>query len=221
MSELAVAHAARIKLPESYEAAKKAIAHCAELDECARWVDKAAAMAACARIAEDETMLKDAMRIQAHAVRHIGELIKLVPAAPGPQKRTKAGTVPSSPRRQATSAAGISERQAKTAVRVANVPQETFDEQVEAANPPTVTALAKQGTQPRPQPSNVELVDDDAMVARGKKIIAAVVEHLRMIPTTRERVDFRRRLLADITDEMLRLGGNEFGVSGARGASAE
>jgi len=209
MSELAVAHAARIKLPESYEAAKKAIAHCAELDECARWVDKAAAMAACARIAEDETMLKDAMRIQAHAVRHIGELIKLVPAAPGPQKRTKAGTVPSSPRRQATSAAGISERQAKTAVRVANVPQETFDEQVEAANPPTVTALAKQGTQPRPQPSNVELVDDDAMVARGKKIIAAVVEHLRMIPTTRERVDFRRRLLADITDEMLRLGGNE------------
>jgi hypothetical protein len=96
-------------------------------------------------------------------------------------------------------------------VRVANVPQETFDEQVEAANPPTVTALAlaKQGTQPRPQPSNVELVDDDAMVARGKKIIAAVVEHLRMIPTTRERVDFRRRLLADITDEMLRLGGNE------------
>jgi hypothetical protein len=79
MSELAVAHAARIKLPESYEAAKKAIAHCAELDECARWVDKAAAMAACARIAEDETMLKDAMRIQAHAVRHIGELIKLVP----------------------------------------------------------------------------------------------------------------------------------------------
>jgi hypothetical protein len=211
MSELAVAHAARIKLPESYEAAKKAIAHCAELDECARWVDKAAAMAACARIAEDETMLKDAMRIQAHAVRHIGELIKLVPAAPGPQKRTKAGTVPSSPRRQATSAAGISERQAKTAVRVANVPQETFDEQVEAANPPTVTALAlaKQGTQPRPQPSNVELVDDDAMVARGKKIIAAVVEHLRMIPTTRERVDFRRRLLADLTDEMLRLGGNE------------
>ncbi len=127
-------------------------------------------------------MLKDAMRIQARAVRQIGELIKLVPAAPGPQKRTTCRHCPESPRRQAISGAGISERQAKTAVRVANVPQETFDEQIEAANPPTVTALAKQGTQPRPQPTNVELVDDDAMVARGKKIIAAVVEHLAEDP---------------------------------------
>jgi len=208
MSELAVAHAARIKLPESYEAAKKAIAQCAELDECAHWIDKAAAMAACARIAEDDAMLKDAMRIQARAVRQLGELIKLVPTAQGQRSELHVGGVRKSPRRQAIDGAGISERRATTAQRVANVPREIFDEQIEAANPPTVSALAKQGTQPRPQPTNVELVDDDAMVALGKKLITAVVGHLRGIPTTRERVDFRRRLLADITDEMLRLGGN-------------
>ena len=91
MSELAVAHAARIKLPESYEAAKKAIAQCAELDECAHWIDKAAAMAACARIAEDDAMLKDAMRIQARAVRQLGELIKLVPTAQGQRSELHVG----------------------------------------------------------------------------------------------------------------------------------
>jgi hypothetical protein len=73
-----------------------------------------------------------------------------------------------------------------------------------------VTALAQQGMQPlqRP-PSSVALVNDDAIAAHGKKIIAAVVEHLAIIPTTQERVNFRREVLEAIVKEMVRLGGNE------------
>jgi hypothetical protein len=41
------------QLPESYEAAKRAIAKCARLDECSEWADKAAAIASYARQADD------------------------------------------------------------------------------------------------------------------------------------------------------------------------
>ncbi len=41
------------RLPRSYEEAKKAIAECARLDECAEWADKAAAIASYARQADD------------------------------------------------------------------------------------------------------------------------------------------------------------------------
>jgi len=46
----------------------------------------------------------------------------------------------------------MSERQIKTAIRVANVPADEFERQVESSTPPTVTALAKQGTKPAPRP---------------------------------------------------------------------
>jgi hypothetical protein len=195
------------KLPENFKAAKQAIAQCVEIDECAQWTDKAARLAAYARMAKDETLLKDAMRLQAHAVRQLGDAILLIPAARG-RKRIKDGSGLNSPRRQALDAAGVSERQAKTAVRVANIPAESFEAQVEAANPPTVAALAQQGTQPRQQPSSVALINDDAIAAHGKKLIAAVVEHLAIIPTMQERVNFRREVLDAIVKEMLRLGGN-------------
>jgi hypothetical protein len=54
------------------------------------------------------------------------------------------GTVPSS-ETAAADAVGMSERQRKTAVRVANVPEADFEEQVESDTPPTVTKLAQQG----------------------------------------------------------------------------
>ena len=40
----------------------------------------------------------------------------------------------------------------KTAVRVANVPEDDFERQVESDNPPTITALAKQGTKKKTRP---------------------------------------------------------------------
>jgi hypothetical protein len=44
----------------------------------------------------------------------------------------------------------MSREQQKTPQRVAAIPGEDFEAAVESENPPTVTALAAQGTQPRP-----------------------------------------------------------------------
>ena len=44
---------------------------------------------------------------------------------------------------------GFSERQLRTALNVASIPQTDFDRQVESDNPPTLTELARQGTQKR------------------------------------------------------------------------
>jgi hypothetical protein len=43
----------------------------------------------------------------------------------------------------------MSERKIKTAVRVANVPQEQFEHEVESERPPTVTRFAEMGKKPR------------------------------------------------------------------------
>lgn len=143
------------KLPVAYESAKKALSECASIDECKDWADKAAALASYAKQAKDDSMRKMAERIQARAIRRCGELLKQVEPATGGQpyqaRSTQDAVVPSS-RSGIATAAGLSERQRKTALRVANVPQEQFDAAVESDDPPTVTQLAGIGTQKKPQP---------------------------------------------------------------------
>jgi hypothetical protein len=125
-------------LPRTYEAAKSALAQCANLDECQQWADKAAALASYARQANDDQLEKMALRIRARAVRRCGELLKQFDARGGDRTKT-VGTVSSAPtQRQA----------AEHAVRVANVPEPEFTRQVESAAPPTITALAQQGVKP-------------------------------------------------------------------------
>jgi hypothetical protein len=46
-------------------------------------------------------------------------------------------------RKTAATDAGMSTDQAKTAIRVSNVPQELFNDQVESDTPPTITRLAE------------------------------------------------------------------------------
>lgn len=134
------------KLPASYEHAKQALAACASLDECQSWADKAAALASYAKQAKDDELMKQAIRIRDRAVRRSGELLKQI--EPGPGARSDLGPVAT--RGSIASSAGMSERQAKTAIRVANVPAQDFERQVESETPPTVTALASQGTKPAP-----------------------------------------------------------------------
>ena len=140
-------------LPAVYEQAIRALAECSRIDECQDWADKAQAMASYARQAKDETMRKMADRIQARAIRRCGELLRQVPAQQGTRTdlELQAGEGPKS-RTEVAADAGLSERQRKTALRVAAVPAERFAEQVESDIPPTVTALAKQGTAIKPKP---------------------------------------------------------------------
>ena len=133
-------------LPQKYEAAKVALAECNHIDECKDWGDKMQALASYARQSEDKEMEKTAMRIRARAVRRCGVLLKEIEKAQG--KRTDkphiaTGTKLS--RTETAAQAGMSKRQKDTALQVANVPEDAFEEQIESDEPPTVTSLAEQG----------------------------------------------------------------------------
>ncbi len=146
-----VINAASARLPQTYENAKTALANCAQLDECQDWADKAAALASYAKQANDDEMMKMAVRIRDRAIRRAGELLKQIEPQPG--KRTDVEPSGGAPTRfQVAQDAGMSRDQMHTAMRVANVPAADFEKQVESPNPPTVTALAEQGKKAAPKP---------------------------------------------------------------------
>jgi hypothetical protein len=135
---------AEAKLPATYEAALTAIAECERVDECKNWADQAAAMRAYAAMRDDRRLHLLALRIQLRAERRCGELLKQVEVQPG--KRTDLEPGGGAPTRlQAATEAGMSKAQMLQSVRIATVPGDDFEAQVESAHPPTVTQLARQG----------------------------------------------------------------------------
>jgi len=134
------------RLPSSYHAAKGALRACVSVDECKDWADKASALASYAKQAGDTQLEDMAKRIRARAMRRAGELLKQIEPAPG--VRSDLGTEPALGSRKAAAAdAGFSERQAKTAQRIATIPEDAFEDMVERGA--TVTELAAAGTQTR------------------------------------------------------------------------
>lgn len=132
-------------MPEKYQAAKEALSQCERIDECKDWADKSAALASYAKQSGDETLQHIAMRIRDRAIRRCGELLKEFEKSHGANQNIGDGVDTKVTRKSAARDAGLSERQAVTAIRVANVPEDSFESQVESDKPPTVTALAKQG----------------------------------------------------------------------------
>jgi hypothetical protein len=132
------------QLPSTYENAKNALAECSSIDECADWANKADAMASYAKMANDDQLRKMADRIQARAIRRVGELLKQFDGRSNFVAGDKVG------RSEAARNAGLSARQQANAIRVANVPEGDFANQVEGENPPTISSLALQGIKPRP-----------------------------------------------------------------------
>jgi hypothetical protein len=149
-------------LPQRYEAARTAVAECERIDECKTWADKAAALASYARQANDDSLRVMAVRIQARAERRCGELLKQIPRADESTRYGQVGTVPPVTRTQAASNAGLSERQRKTALRIASVPAAEFEAQVEGPTPPTITQLADQGKATRGPDTGAESSDNEA-----------------------------------------------------------
>jgi hypothetical protein len=181
---------ANAKLPQTYENAKTALANCASIDECQEWADKAEALASYAKMADDDTLRKLADRIQARAVRRMGELLKQFDGR-GDHRKSDGAVISSPTQKEVADQAGISDRQRTTAVRVANVPAEQFEKQVESPTPPTVTKLAEQGTKKREATparpagfsaatSLIGAVEDFAEFCRSQNpetIAAAVMSH--------------------------------------------
>lgn len=143
---------AQARLPKTYEAAKQALAACTALDECKEWADKAAALASYARQAEDKTLQNMALKIRALATRRAGELLKEIQPGSGSHRKSIADDTFTQTRTEAAREAGLSKRQKDTATRIANIPEEEFDAQVEGESPPTLSDLASQGIKPRPKP---------------------------------------------------------------------
>lgn len=134
------------RLPKTYEKAKEALAECSRIDECLDWADKAEALASYAKQAKDDQLRKMADRIQARAVRRAGELLKQIPPAAGTRTdKPRTGTDTRLTRSSAAHDAGMSKRQKDTALRIATIPKQDFERQVESERPPTVTKLAEQG----------------------------------------------------------------------------
>lgn len=139
------------RLPATYEAARNALSECSRIDECQQWADKAEALASYAKQSRDESLRKMADRIQARAIRRCGELLKQIEPGNGARDgKRREGALPPLTRTEAAEEAGLSEHQRKTALRVASVPAEDFEQQIESPAPPTVTQLAEQGKRARP-----------------------------------------------------------------------
>jgi hypothetical protein len=163
------------RLPATYEAAQKAIAKCAGIDECKSWSDKAAALASYARQAKDHSLRVMAERIQARAVRRCGELLEQVPSGQGSKNQYGELRDGSVTRQEAAQNAGLSERQKVTAMRVARVAGPIFEAMIESDSPPTVTQLAELGKDAHPaQPSDCR--SDPIRAARAHKMFSSIRE---------------------------------------------
>lgn len=140
------------RLPLSYQDATQALAVCERVDECREWANKAEAIAAYARMADDETLLKTAVRIKARAIKRCGELLKQFQAPGARTDQPSTGADTRLTQREAAERAGMSKRQEATARNVANVPDDDFERMVESDDPPSVTQLAELGKISRPAP---------------------------------------------------------------------
>lgn len=136
-------------LPANYQAATEALERCNRIDECKDWADKMAAIASYARQADDTTLHDFAVRISSRAIRRCGDLLQTFNKGVGAPPKNRDGAVPIS-QTKAGADAGMSERQIKTAVRVANVPDDVFEAAVESSPPATVTQLAAMGKTSKP-----------------------------------------------------------------------
>ena len=88
-----------------------------------------------------------AMRIRSRAVRRCGELLKEIEKGHGKnQNISRDAPTNVTTRKDAATQAGLSKDQAVQSIRVANVPEQEIEEQLESDAPPTITKLAEQGT---------------------------------------------------------------------------
>ena len=194
---------ANAKIPQTYKAAKEASAECAKIDECKDWADKAEALASYAKQAGDNSLRKMADRIQARAIRRCGDLLKQI--APrenaGPPVRNGAGAGPIT-RTSAAKDAGLSTRQKKTALRVANVQGEEFEQAIESDDPPTVSQLGERGKKPAP------LIDLKGRDPEDFKVATVLLGHVSSFCDFLDALDFQAGIRGASEKELAALNEN-------------
>lgn len=130
------------RLPILYEEVRAAISRCESLDLAKDFSDKTQALLVYARLANDDETIIKLQRLQAHALRRCGELLKDIPERRG----RSAGPNGELGRHASAVAAGLSEHQRVQSFRIARVPRQEFEYLVESSShPPTVGTLADMG----------------------------------------------------------------------------
>lgn len=122
-------------LPMSYVAACRAIAECARVDECKGWADKAAAVAAYAKMVRNERLEVDAKRIRLRATRRIGEII-------GPYGRSVIKYRQGHGSEIDPIASQLRPLERTNARSIARIPEPIFERILSSEKPPSVTTLA-------------------------------------------------------------------------------
>lgn len=174
MNDLTVIDNARF--PTTYEAARHALSECARVDECKAWDDKAAALASYARQSRDVRLENMAKRIRARALRRAGQLLKKLDGRKENAKKQSDGSGTLITQREAAEQAGMSKRQQVTSVRIANVPEDSFESQVESDRPPTLTDLARQAIN---SPPIVDIgVPETVLYVKDIEVMAGLIEDL-------------------------------------------
>jgi hypothetical protein len=137
-------------MPELYNKAKLILVACTQIDECKEWADKMAALGSYAKQADDEELEKLAKKIRAQAMKRCGELLNEFDAQ-GQRNDLElmSGSEHKLSKYKVGENAGMSNRQIKDSVWIANVPDELFNSLVESDTPPTITTLAELGTKKR------------------------------------------------------------------------
>ena len=125
-----------------YEAAALALSQCSKIDECKDWSDRAKAMASYAKQADNEEMENLAKKIRLRAYQRVGQLLREIEKAQN-QHDAKARTGPT--RKQAAKDAGLSDKKAKTAIRLSRIPKDEFDELVDSGDPPLLKKWQRRG----------------------------------------------------------------------------
>ncbi|MFZ1106824.1 MAG: hypothetical protein WAN43_00565 [Rhodomicrobium sp.] len=129
-----------------------------------------AALASYGRQANDETLVRLAMRIQGRAIRKAGVLLQQISSQSGGDRRSfdyqQEGDRQLVSRTNAAREAGFSEHQQKQALRLANIPEDEFESAIEDEEPPTITDLAERGTRRRAIVNDEN--DDVAHTARAE-----------------------------------------------------
>jgi hypothetical protein len=164
-----------------YNAAKQAISECVSIDECKGWKDKAAALAAYAKMRDDDELENYARRIRGRATRRIGEILMEIKAQPGRRTDMEPGGS-ASPRSQtrkgAAASVGLSSDQMKEALRIARVSKDEFEYMVEARKAPTLDELAERGRSRVPK----TLSDDEQQEQYGKDALKSFQSWNGLVP---------------------------------------
>ena len=118
-----------------YDKARSALAACVSVDEVKDWADRAAAMQAYGRMANDRSLQVDAAEIRLRAERRLGEMLVAAKAAGGlnPASTLKRGPVVvahdhGEESRVTLAEAGISKDLSARAQKLAAVPDAEFEE---------------------------------------------------------------------------------------------